>query len=228
MLRRPVIAISIVFALAVTPAVLAEEDPRPPVRRTVTLMLPDTGMAVVPIAYRIRATPTTGATRLRAAVQVRSDRGWVTLRSSAPDRKGSAAGTLVSNRPGEKVYRAVLVSPQGRVLASTVPTTVTWSRLEHQVTLQCNSGSAVIGVDLPCKINVSPAVRLDDMVAILQVRGRTDWVLVEASRLRTDGEARTHVTGFAPGPADYRVLLMRDAQVQAESAIVTVTYSTGG
>jgi hypothetical protein len=227
-LRKPVIAICVVFALAGTPAALAEDDPRTPVRRTLTLMLPDTGMAVVPLAYRVRATPTAGATRLRAAVQVRSARGWVTLRSSAPDGRGSAAGSLVSNRPGEKAYRAVLMSPQGRVLVTTPPATVTWSRLEHRVGLQCDRGSALIGVDVPCTVRVTPAVRLDDMIAVLQVRGRTDWVLVEASRLRTDGEARTHVNGFAPGIAEYRVILMRNAQVQAESSIATVAYSDGG
>jgi hypothetical protein len=218
----------VVFALAGTPAALAEDDPRPPVRRTLTLLLPDTGMAVVPLAYRVRATPSAGATRLRAAVQVRSARGWVTLRSSAPDGRGSAAGSLVSNRPGEKTYRAVLMSPQGRMLATTSPATVTWSRLEHRVTLQCDRESALIGVDIPCTIRVSPAVRLDDMIAVLQLRGRTDWLLVEASRLRTDGEIRTHVSGFVPGLAEYRVILLHNARVQAESAIVTVAYSAGG
>lgn len=224
MVRRALLTAVLLVLCVGSGAATAEERPRPPVKRTVALALTGEGMAAVPVTYRIRATPTAGVSRLRAAVQVRAQRGWVTLRSSAPDRRGNASGSVVSNRPGVKEYRAVLLSTRGRVLSSTSPMTVTWTRLEHGVDLSCSATSAPVGADVPCMITVSPAVRLEEMIVVLQMRGRTEWILLEASRLRQDGTARTHVTGLGPGPAEFRVQLMRDALVRAESGVVTVDF----
>lgn len=223
-LRRLPLVVVAAIALVLTPTAHAEDKPRP-VTRSISLTMAVSGMAVVPMAYRVAVTPATGASSLRAIVQVRSARGWVATRGSSMDRRGRAAGTLVSNRPGAKTYRAVLVSARGRVLAVTPPTTVTWSRLEHRIDLLCERTEAEVGIDVPCTITVSPAVRLEDMLAYLQFRDRTDWTMLEALRVRADGTARTHVAGLAPGIGEYRAILMRQAQFQASSAIVTVTYS---
>lgn len=225
MLRRTVVAACAVALCAGSQVAAADEKPPTPVKRTVALSLADTGMAAVPVTYRIRATPAAGAPRLRAAVQVRSTRGWVTLRSSAPDRRGNATGSIVSNRAGIKEYRAVLLSTRGRVLSATSPVTLTWTRFEHGVDLACTSASAPLGTDVPCTITVSPAVRLDNMIAVLQMRGRTEWILVEAVRVPSRGKIRTHVTGIFSGPAEFRVQLLRDASVRAESEIETVDFS---
>jgi len=66
---------------------------------------------------------------------------------------------------------------------------------------------------------------LDRMVALLQVRGRTDWVLVEALRVPANGVVRSEVMGTEPGVADYRVLLVRDAKPVAESPSVAIAYA---
>lgn len=224
MLRRLPIIVVAAVALILTPAAHAEDKPRP-VTRSISLTVATSGMAVVPVDYRVAVTPAAGARALRAVVQVRSARGWVTTRGSSLDRRGRAAGTLVSNRPGTKTYRAVLLSARGRVLAATPPTTVTWSRLEHRIDLLCERTEAEVGIDVPCTITVSPAVRLEDMVVYLEFRDRTNWTLLEAMRVRTDGTARTHVAGLVPGIGEYRAVLMRQAEFQGSSAMVTVTYS---
>ncbi len=223
MLRRTLLA-GCVLALCASGQVAVADDrrPAPPIKRTIALTLTDAAMAAVPIGYRIRATPATGAPRLRVAVQVRSARGWVTLRSSAPDRRGNVSGSVVSNRAGVKQYRAILLSTRGRVLSATPPTTVTWTRLEHRVELACTAASAPVGVDVPCTIAVTPAVRLEDMIAVLQMRGRTEWIPLEAARVPASGRVSTHVTGLAPGTAEFRAQLMRDAVVRAESAMVSI------
>lgn len=224
MLRRLSIVVVAAVALVLTPAAHAEDKPKP-VARSISLTMATSGMAVVPVGYRVSVTPATGVSSLRAIVQVRSARGWVTTRGSSVDRQGRAAGTLVSNRPGAKTYRAALLSARGRVIAVTPPTTITWSRLEHRIDLTCERSEETVGIDIPCTITVSPAVRLQDMVAYLQFRDRTDWTLLEALRVRTDGTVRTHVAGLTPGIGEYRAILVRQAEFQASSAMVTVTYS---
>jgi len=218
-------SLSVILALAATPAAIAEEEPPRPVKRVVTLQVPDAGMAAVPIAFRVTTTPVKDARNVRMAVQVSSKRGWVNLRTVAPDRRGSAAGTIVSNRAGNKEYRAVVLSPTGRVLAASGPTVTTWAPLVHDVSLRCERADAAIGVDVPCTITVSPPVRLDDMVTVLQQRSRTDWLTLEAARMPEKGTVRTHVAGIAAGVGEYRAILMRDGLIRAESAVVTVTYS---
>ena len=223
--RGLIVSLSVIGALLATPSAVAEEEPPRPIKRTITLQVPDAGMAAVPIEFQVTTTPAKDARSVRMAVQVSSKRGWVNLRTVSPDRRGSAAGTLVSNRAGNKEYRAVVLSPTGRVLAASRPTVTAWAPLVHDVSLRCERADAAIGVDVPCTITVSPPVRLDDMVTVLQEWSRTDWLMLEAARVPGKGTVRTHVAGIAAGVGEYRAILMRDGLVRAESAVVTVTYS---
>ena len=223
MIRRR--AVASVAILVMTSAMASAEDrPKPPVKRTVTLTLAGEAMAAVPTRYTIAATPTSGVQRLRAAIQVRAQRGWVTLRSAAPDRRGRASGEIVANRAGARQYRAVLISTKGRIVTASTPANLTWSRLEHSVSLQCSAEVAVVEIDVPCRIVVTPPVRLDDMITVLEANVGSAWVMVEAARVEASGIVRTHVNGFAVGTVDYRVVLMRDAEARAESSVVAVTY----
>lgn len=224
MLRRFAITLCIALVCSGAPLAAAEDEPKPPIKRSVSLTVTSDGMAAVPMPYRVAVSPAAGARSLRAAVQVLSERGWVTLRSNTPDRRGGATGTIVSNRAGVKDYRAVILSAKGRVVASSRPTSVTWAPLVHSVGLSCTRSSAAVGSDIPCRVTVTPAVRMDDLIAVLQVRDRDGWLLIEAMRIPQDGAVGTHVVGHAEGTAEYRAVLMRDASVRAESQILTVTY----
>ena len=225
MIRRLAVA-TIAIVLMTASVATAEDRPKPPIKRTVALTLSSEAMAAVPTRYTIVATPTSGVTRLRTAIQVRAERGWVTLRSGVPDRRGRTSGEIVSNRASAKQYRAVLISTKGRVIASSRPTAVTWSRLEYRVSLECSAKVAAVGTDVPCRVVVSPAVRLDDMITVLEANAGSGWVLVEAARAEASGLWRTHVNGFATGTVDYRVVLMRDAEARAKSPILTVSYTS--
>lgn len=226
MIRR--LAVASVAILVMTSAMASAEDrPRAPVKRTVSLTFAGEAMAAVPTRYTIAAAPTPGVQRLRAAIQVRAQRGWVTLRSAAPDRRGRASGEIVSNRAVAKQYRAVLISTKGRVVTASTPTNLTWSRLEHSVRLECSVEVSAIDTDVPCRIVVSPPVRIDDMITVLEANTGSAWVLVEAARVEASGLGRTHVNGFAVGTVDYRVVLMRNGEVRAESPVLTVTYTSG-
>jgi hypothetical protein len=223
--RLTIVALAVAAVWTSAPLAVAEDPAEPPVKRTVSLDVARNGMAVVPVAYRITVSPARAVPRLRAAIQVRADRGWVTLRTATPDRRGLTTGSIVSNRPGQKQYRAVLFTPKGRVAVASAVTSVEWSPLEHRITLDCVRPSAPVGIDIPCTMVVDPAAHLDDMIAVLQVRSRSNWLFVEAIRVPDDGRARTHVSGLAGGNAEYRAVLMRDARIRAESTIVTITHT---
>jgi hypothetical protein len=192
----------------------------------VSLTLPSEGMAVVPLDFQLQAAPADAAQRLRAAVQVRSaDRGWVALKPVPLDKRGRGVGALASNRPGNKDYRAVLLSTRGRVVAASPVTSVAWAKLEHSADLTCDTDSAQVGTRVACTIAVSPAVRLDDMVVSLQTQGRTQWINLESFRVPERGIIRTDVLGRLAGDASYRAILMSNAEVLTQSGVVTVTYS---
>lgn len=218
------VALTAMPVIALPSSVSADERPQPR-PRAIALSLPTSGMASVPVTFRVTTTPGPGARLLTAAIQVRSQlRGFVTLRKVPMARSGEISGPLVSKRPGKKEYRAILVSPTGRIVAVTGPRTVTWTRLTHEVSLDCATSTSPIDVDVPCDITVTPPVRLDRMVASLQVRGATDWVTLESFRVPASGRLMTDVVGRAAGASEYRVLLLRDAAVIAESPTVTVAY----
>jgi hypothetical protein len=223
-IRRFVITLCVALMCSAPPLAAAEDAPKQPIKRSISLTLTGEAMAAVPMPYRVTVSPAADTRSLRAAVQVLSERGWVTLRSVTPDRRGGASGTIVSNRAGVKDYRAVVLSAKGRVVASSRPTSVTWTPLVHSVGLSCTRSSATVGNDIPCRVTVTPAVRMDDMIAALQVHDRDVWLLIEAMRIPQDGAVRTHVVGHAAGAAEYRAVLMRNASVRAESEILTITY----
>jgi hypothetical protein len=158
-------------------------------------------------------------------LQVRSRQGFTTVRPAKLDNRGKATGTIVSNRAGTKEYRAALLSAKGRVVAASTPVTVTWAPLRHSVALDCAASSAPVGVDIPCTITVTPAVRLDRMIASLEVMGRTAWVPLEAARVPTDGTLKTHVAGINAGEGIYRVRILRDARAITISPTVSIAYS---
>lgn len=217
--------IAIATLVALPAAAIADE--RPPARKpTVALTLPTTGMAEVRQPFRVAVTPTPEADGIVAALQVQSPSGFVTQQRVALDRRGKASGLVVSNRPAVRTYRAVLLSARGRVLAASPSVTVTWAPLTYSPTLSCARSDAPVNVDIPCTITVTPTVRLDDVIASLQVMGRTEWVPLEAVRVPRKGIVRTHVAGLEPGVGMYRVLLLRDAEVIAESPSISITYST--
>jgi len=182
-------------------------------------------MAAVPIEFSLSAAPAKGITAFTAVLQVRSRQGFTTVRTVRLDGRGRATGTIVSNRAGTREYRAALLSAKGRVVAASAPVVVTWARLEHAVALRCDSISSPVAVDVPCRIDVTPAVRLDDMVVSLQFLGSTDWLNLDNFTVPDSGRIATNVSGRTARSVDYRVQLLRGAQVIAQSSVVTIAYS---
>lgn len=226
MIRRLTIVLVALGVLSLAP-MGASADERAPAspRWAVSLELATTGMAEVRQPFRIDVTPIPKAEGVVFALQVQSREGYLAQQRLTLDSRGRASGLVVSNRAAVRTYRAVLLSARGRVLASSPPVTVTWAPLEHSVALTCTRKSAPVGVDVPCTVTVSPAVRLDRMIVSLQGMGRTDWVPIEALRVTSKGEIKTEVKGLVEGVTTYRALLLRDAKVKAESAIVSIAYS---
>ena len=217
-------AVALAGVLAATPAVVADERP-PPIKRSITVSVPAQGMAAVPMAFTVSTTPAKRLAEVTAVLQVRSRQGFTTVRPVKLDNRGNATGTIVSNRAGIKEYRAALLSAKGRVVAASTPVTVTWAPLKHSVALDCAASSAPVGVDVPCTVTVTPAVRLDRMIASLEVMGRTTWVPIEAARVPADGTLATHVTGIDVGEGVYRVRILRDAREVTMSPTVSIAYS---
>lgn len=191
----------------------------------VTLDLATTGMAMVREPFRVAVTPPPKANGVVAALQVQSDDGYVTQQRLRLDSRGRASGLVVSNRAAVRTYRAVLLSARGRVLAASAPVTVAWAPLSYTAGLTCAQSSAPIGVDIPCVITVTPTVKLDDLIVSLQVMGKTEWVPIEAARVPKDGTLDTDVKGLEAGVGMYRVLLLREAKLVAESPTISITYS---
>lgn len=204
---------------------IADERAPSSQRWTVSLDVAATGMAEVRQPFRIDVTPIPKAEGVVFALQVKSREGYLNQQRLTLDSRGRASGLVVSNRAAVRTYRAVLLSARGRVLASSPPVTVNWAPLEHSVSLTCTRSSAPIGVDVPCTVTVSPPVKLDRMIASLQGMGQTDWVPIEALKVTPSGVITTDVKGLAEGVTTYRALLLRDAKVLAESAIISIAYS---
>ncbi len=226
MIRRLSIVLIAVGALSLAPmGAFADERAPSSQRWTVRLDLAKTGMAEVRQPFRIDVTTTPQVKGVVLALQVKSPEGYLNQQRLTLDSRGRASGLVVSMKAGVRTYRAVLLSARGRVLASSTPVTVTWAPLEHSVSLTCTRNSAPVGADVPCTIKVTPAVKLDRMITSLQGMGRTDWVLIEALRVTPSGVITTDVKGLAEGVTTYRALLLRDAKVLAESAIISIAYS---
>ena len=225
MTQRLLALLLTVSALVLAPATVSADE-RPPTRKPgVTLDLATSGMAEVRERFRIAVTPAPKAEGVTAALQVQSAAGYVTQQRLRLDGRGRASGLVVSNRSATRTYRAVLLSARGRVLAASIPVTVTWAPLTYTAGLTCAQSSAPIGVDIPCAIVVTPAVKLEDMIVSLQVMGKTEWVPIEAARVPPDGTLDTDVKGREAGVGMYRVLLLRDAKLLAESPTISITYS---
>ena len=212
-------------ALMLAPAAVSADE-RPPARKaSITLDLTTTAMAEVREPFRVAVAPAPKAEGVTAALQVQSSAGYVTQQRLRLDARGRASGLVVSNRAAVRTYRAVLLSARGRVLATSPPVSVDWAPLTYSAALTCAQSSAAIRVDIPCTITVTPTVRLDRVVASLQVMGRTQWVPLEAVRVPSSGVIRTDVEGLEPGIGMYRVLLLRDARLLAESPTISIAYS---
>lgn len=225
MIRRLVALVVAVSALALMPSTVSA-DSRPTARTSaVTLDVSTSGMAEVRQPFHIAITPAPKSEGVTVALQVQSAEGYVSQQRLGLDARGRASGLVVSNRAASRTYRAALLSARGRVLATSTPVTVTWTPLTHTATLTCAQSSATIRVEIPCAITVTPKVRLERMITSLQVMGRTEWVPIEAMRVPATGAVRTHVSGFEPGVGVYRVLLLRDAKLLAESPSVSIAYS---
>lgn len=225
MTQRLLALLLTVSALVLMPAAVSADE-RPPARKpAVTLDLATSGMAEVRQPFRIAVAPAPKAEGVTAALQVQSSAGYVTQQRMRPDARGRASGLVVSNRAATRTYRAVLLSARGRVVAASTPITVTWAPLTFTATLRCSQGSAPTGVDIPCTITVTPTVKLDRMIASLQVMGRTEWVPMHAVRVPAGGVIASHIEGLEPGIGIYRVLLLRDAKLLAESPTISIAYS---
>ena len=225
MTRRLLALLLTLSALALMPAAVSADE-RPPARKpSVTLDLSTSGMAEVRQRFRITVAPVPKSEGVTVALQVQSAAGYVTQQRLRMDARGRVTGLVVSNRAATRTYRAVLLSARGRVLATSTPVTVTWAPLIYTATLTCAQSSAPIRVEIPCTITVMPTVRLDRMIASLQVMGRTEWVPMEAVRVPQRGVIATRVAGLEPGVGMYRVLLLRDAKLLAESPTLSIAYS---
>lgn len=212
-------------ALALMPAAVSADERAPARKPAVTLDLATSGMAEVRQPFRIAVAPAPTAEGVTAALQVQSATGYVTQQRLRLDKRGRASGLVVSNKAATRTYRAVLLSARGRVLATSTPVTVTWAPLTYTATLTCSQSSAPIRVDIPCTIKVTPTVKLDRMIASLQVMGRTEWVPIEAVPVPANGVIATDVEGLEPGVGMYRVLVLRDAKLLAESPTISIAYS---
>ena len=226
MTRKLILAVVAMTALVAIPASVSAEERPPTQRPTIALTLATTGMAEVRQPFRIAASLPPKAEGVVAALQVRSSSGFVTQQRVGLDARGRGSGLVVSNRPAERTYRAVLLSARGRVLATSPSITVAWVPLQHTASLTCASSTAPIGVDIPCTITVGPLVKLDGMLASLQSMGPTGWFPLEAVRVPAKGVIETHVEGITAGVGMYRVLLLREAKVIAESPTISIEYST--
>lgn len=225
MTRRLLALLLTLSALALMPAAVSADE-RPPARKpSVTLDLSTSGMAEVRQRFRITVAPVPKSEGVTVALQVQSAAGYVTQQRLRMDARGRVTGLVVSNRAATRTYRAVLLSARGRVLATSTPVTVTWAPLIYTATLTCAQSTAPIRVEIPCTITVMPTVKLDRMIASLQVVGRTEWVPMEAVRVPQGGVIATHVEGLEPGVGLYRVLLLRDAKLIAESPTLSIAYS---
>lgn len=225
MTRRAFALLITVGALALAPGAVSADERAPARKPTISLDLATSGMAEVRQPFRIAVAAAPKAEGVTAALQVRSTEGYVTQQRLRLDARGRVAGIVVSNREATRTYRAVLLSARGRVLAASSPVTVTWAPLSYTAALACSRSSAPIRVDIPCTISVTPAVKLDRMIASLQVMGRTEWVPLEALAVPARGTISTHVAGIESGIGMYRVLLLRDAKLLAESPALSITYS---
>jgi hypothetical protein len=226
MLRRGTAFVIAVLAacLASTMAATAAEPP-PAKRPVITLSMPTSAMAEVPENFRISATPASSTARAVAILQVKTSRGFETLQRRTLDARGRTRGVIVSNEAASRTYRAALLSKRGRVIATSRPVTLTWAPLRYTARLDCASSTARVGVEIPCTISVTPQVNLDGMLASLQLKGKTDWVPLEALKVSAKGLASSHVDGWEAGVAQYRVQLLRQALVIAESPAISITYS---
>ena len=226
MIRRLTIVLVALGVLSLAPMGASADEKVPSSQRwTVSLDLATTGMADVRQPFRIDVTPMPKAEGVVFALQVKSREGYLNQQRLTLDPRGRASGLVVSNRAAVRTYRAVLLSARGRVLASSSPVTVAWAPLEHSVTLTCTRNSAPVGVDVPCTITVTPAVKLDRMIASLQGMGQTEWIPIEALKVTPSGVITTDVKGLAEGVSTYRAQLLREAKVKAESAIISIAYS---
>lgn len=191
---------------------------------SIALSLAPQGMAEVPEAFRVNAT--SAPKRAVVALQVKVGSRYVTQRTVALDSRGQGKGAVVSTKAAERTYRAVLLSPQRKVIATSRLVTVTWTPLTYSVMLTCARDGAPVRVSIPCSIDVTPRVRLAGVVAVLKVMGRTGWVLIDAWRVPESGRIDTDVEGFEPGTGQYLTQLMRDARVISESPIISIAYSS--
>jgi hypothetical protein len=225
MLRRGTAFVIAVLAacLAATMAATAAE-PLPAKRPVITLALPTSAMAEVPANFRISATPASSTAKTVAILQVKTSRGFETLQRRTLDARGRTRGVIVSNEAASRTYRAALLSKRGRVIATSQPVTLTWAPLRYTARLDCAKKTAPVRVEIPCTISVTPQVNLKGIVAVLQHQGATDWFLLEALNLSAKGLAASHVDWHAPSVEQYRVHLLREAVVIAESAPVSITY----
>jgi hypothetical protein len=208
-----------------TPSAVSADEQAPALKPTVSLSLTSTAMAEVRQPFRVAVTPAPKGGKAITALQVLSSTGYVTQQRLSLDSRGRASGIVVSNRAVVRTYRAALLSEGGRVIAASAPVTVNWARLAYSPTLACSLTSAAIDVDIPCTITVTPAVRLDDVLASLQVQGGNAWLPLEADFVPAKGSIQTHVAGIEPGVGVYRVVLMRNAKVLATSPTLSITYS---
>lgn len=226
MIRRLATALIVgALVVALAPAGAHADDRPAAPKSTAALTLETTGMAEVRQPFRIAVTPAPTTEGVVSALQVKSAGGYVTQQRLRLDKRGRASGLVVSNRAAVRTYRAVLLSARGRVLAASPSVTVTWAPLAYSPTLSCARSSAPINVDIPCTITVTPLVRLEGMIASLQVMGRTEWISLEVVRVPAKGTIQTHVAGLEAGVGMYRVLLLRDAKVVAESPTISIAYS---
>jgi hypothetical protein len=212
-------------ALVLTPGAVSADERAPARKPTVTLSLDATGMAEVRQPFRLAVTPAPKDREVVAALQVQSSTGYVTQQRVSLDSRGRATGVVVSNRAAVRTYRAVLLSERGRVIAASAPVTVTWAPLTYTPTLACSLTSAQVDVDIPCTITVTPAVKLDGVLASLEVMTVSGWLPLEAIDVPAKGTIQTHVAGIEPGVGTYRVVLLRDAKVLAISPTISITYS---
>ena len=225
MTRRLCALLLTVSALALMPAAVSADERAPARKPAVTLDLATSGMAEVRQPFRIAVAPAPTAEGVTAALQVQSATGYVTQQRLRLDKRGRASGLVVSNKAATRTYRAVLLSARGRVLATSTPVTVTWAPLAYTATLACSQSSAPIRVDIPCTIKVTPTVKLDDVIFTLEVMSRSGWLMLEAADMPMAGVATTHVAGAEPGVGMYRVLVLRDAKLLAESPTISIAYS---
>lgn len=189
-----------------------------------TLSAPAAATVGVPTVVTVRVTP--APANAVAQIQVGTTSGWVRIEQVAVGSNGVATANVSSEVTGTRAYRAAIIQrSNGHVLANSKPVDIAWRPVTYTAALACTKSTAVVRVEVPCSITVTPAVRLSGLVAQVQVKGMSAWVPIDTWSIPASGVRSITVTGVNPGLGQYRVRLVRAGLQVAVSNTVSIAWT---